>query len=232
MTRLAAARRAVRASRCHPGVEHDADAGVTLVEMVVATLIFTIILAIISTAVVSMLGTTQRDNSQANDMDAARKVISLLDHQLRYANAISTPGNSSYSSGCVTGSPCYVEWRNGNVNQQQTCTQWRFTPSTGTLAWRTWQPPLSGVGSVTATGWATAAIGLSQVNSSTPLFSIVVPTVDQPVNGHYQLALAFNATSGAPAATSTSEVTITAINSTRLPASPTPPSVCTEVTRS
>jgi prepilin-type N-terminal cleavage/methylation domain-containing protein len=199
---------------------HDADEGVTLVEMLVATMIFSIILGIITTAIVAMVHQEQKESGQTNDLDAARKVIENLDHSVRYANAITTPGTGTDGS-------FYVEWQSGNIGQQQTCTQWRYVPSSGAFQWRTWEPPLSGVGTVTAGSWATEAIGLSPVGS-TPVFSIA-PTSSS--SSKEELDVTFKATSGAPATTSASQVSLTAINSTSSSAPTGANAVCTQVGR-
>jgi prepilin-type N-terminal cleavage/methylation domain-containing protein len=209
------------------------DDGLTLVELLVSTLIFAIILTIITASIITMLEQERKQTSQTNNLDAARNVIEMLDHQVRYANAVSTPGTGTDGS-------FYVEFRTGNSNLQQTCTQWRYVPVGGAMQYRTWQPPLGGVGSATPTGWATAGTGFSQVvvgATTVPIFSLSQSLLSQPsaqvtaqglANTHYQLAVAFNASNGSPPVSSESDVTITAINSSRIPTSPTPPSVCTE----
>jgi prepilin-type N-terminal cleavage/methylation domain-containing protein len=209
------------------------DEGVSLVEMLVATAIFSIILAIITTSIVSMLREQRTQTSQTNDLNSARNVITKLDHQVRYANAVSTPGTGTDGS-------YYVEFQSGNTNLQQTCTQWRYVPTGGTIQFRTWQPPLGGVGSSPASGWNTAGAGFSLVSLSgtpVPIWSLTQTALSQPsaqqvaqaaASTHYQLTITFKASSGSPAVTSQSQVTVTGINTTRNPASPTPPSVCTQ----
>lgn len=180
----------------------NSDEGTSLIELLVVMIIFTMIMAIITTAIVNMVHEGQRQSGQSNDMSAARKVITILDHSARYANAITAPGTG-------TDGNFYVEFQTGNNGQQQTCTQWRWVQTGGKLQWRTWQPPLSGIGSVTATNWSTAAIGISKIGS-TPVFSIAVAS---SADAKEQLTVAFTATSGAPSTSSSSQVTLTAINS-------------------
>jgi type II secretory pathway pseudopilin PulG len=197
------------------------DDGISLVEVIVSTLIFAIILTVITATIVTMFRQVRVQTGQTNDLTAARNVVTKLDHQVRYANAVSTPGTGTDGS-------YYVEFRTGNLNQQQTCTQWRFVPVGGAVQYRTWLPLLAGVGSTTPSGWNTVGVGFSLIGA-TPFFSITPASVAQSsVDTHYALTVAFNASSGAPAVTSQSQVTITAINSTRNPASPTPSAVCTE----
>jgi prepilin-type N-terminal cleavage/methylation domain-containing protein len=207
------------------------DSGVSLVETIVAMMIFAIILTVITASIVTMLKQQRKQTSQTDDLNAARNVIEMLDHQVRYANALTTPGTGTDGS-------TYVEFRSGYDDLQQTCTQWRYVPTSGAMQYRTWLPPLTGSGSVTAGSWSTAGTGFTVVGT-TPIFSIAPPTTTSSgtqtaqtnADTHYQLTVTFNVSSGSPSVTSQSQVTITAINSTRSPISPTPPSVCTEIGR-
>jgi type II secretory pathway pseudopilin PulG len=197
---------------------HTSDEGTSLIELLVVMIIVTMIMAIITTAIVNMVHTSQRERGQTNNLDASRKIITLLDHSVRYANAITLPGIGTDGS-------LYFEFRTGNSGQQQTCTQWRYVSTGGVVQWRTWQPPLSGLGTVTASSWATAAIGISPIGS-TPIFSV---TASSSADAKEELNVAFTSTSGAPPSHSASQVTFTAVNST----APTPPTTatCTEVGR-
>jgi prepilin-type N-terminal cleavage/methylation domain-containing protein len=195
------------------------DAGFTLVELMVSMIVFAIILGIITTAIVAMLHQEQRQTGQADNLDASRKVIEMLDHSLRYANGVSQPGTGTDGS-------YYVEWQSGNTNQTQTCTQWRYVPTGGKLQQRTWTVPAVG-GTVTAGAWATEAVGMSPVNSSTPIFSLSTTSS----NTKEEVDVAFTATNGAPSTSSASQISLTAINSTT-PTAPTGVNaICTQVGR-
>jgi type II secretory pathway component PulJ len=200
------------------------DEGTSLIELLVVAIIFTIILGIITTAIVNMFRQSQKETGQDNNLDAARKVISMLDRSVRFANAVTLPGTGTDGS-------LYVEWQSGNSGQQQTCTQWRYVPGTGQMQWRTWQPPISGLGTVTATGWATAATGMSQIGT-TPVFAITSGTktsTSSTSDTREELAVSFTGTSGSPSTSSASQVTITAINTTT--SVPPTTATCTQVGR-
>jgi type II secretory pathway pseudopilin PulG len=191
----------------------DSDEGTTLVELLVVMIVFTMIMGIITSAIVNMVHQSQRESGQTNNLNSSRKVITLLDHSVRYANAITAPGTG-------TDGNLYFEFRTGNIGQQQMCTQWRYIATGGKMQWRTWLPP-----SATATTWATAAIGMTPVGA-TPVFTI---SATSTFDNKEELNVGFNATSGAPPTTSASQVTVTAINSTS--ASPPAAATCTEVGR-
>ena len=130
----------------------------------------------------------RKETGQTNNLNSSRKVIALLDHSVRYANAVTAPGTGTDGS-------YYFEFQTGNAGQQQTCTQWRWVPTGGTMQWRTWQPPLTG-------SWNGDADRLGdrrdrhQPGRRTPIFS------DRASNRRRtprkQLNVQFNATSGSP----------------------------------
>lgn len=193
------------------------DEGISLVELIVSTMIFAMILAIITTTIMTMMHDQQRENGIGANLDSSRKLIETLDRQVRYANAITTPGTG-------TDGGYYVEFRTGNANQQQTCTQLRYLPSTGVVAYRTWLPPLGGTGSVTASSWITLAFNVSPPSGNT-IWSI---TPSASTSNRTALTANFVTSNGAPATSTSSQVTITALNTSSSSASTT---VCNEVGR-
>jgi len=205
------------------------DEGATLVELLVAFGIFAILLAIVTAATLSMFQSSRKQASQGDDLDASRKVIELLDKQVRYANAITTPGTGPSGD-------TYVEWRTGNIGLQQTCTQWRYDPTANQLAYRSWRPTLGSPGywnNGSLTSWTTAGSGISAV-VGTPIFSITPaylgasPAPSPAPNTKEELTVAFVTTKGKPAQSQTSQVTLTATNSTSMSAPTGSQAVCTE----
>ncbi|MBV9872428.1 MAG: type II secretion system protein [Frankiaceae bacterium] len=195
----------------------DRDAGFSLLELIVVTSIFGVIMAVITASVVQMMKQSTKESGTADNLDNARKVIQTLDRTARYANNINTPGIAADGN-------YYVEYRVGNTGQQQTCYQWRYMPSTHQVQYRTWLPPLAGVGAVTATSWTIVGNGIYQTGATAP-WSI---TASNAANVHEQLAVVFSSKHGAPSTTTSNQVTITGINT----ASSSPlASICNEVGR-
>ena len=193
---------------------HRDDTGYTLTELLVSMAIFAVLLALVATATTMMFNSFRRQSGQTDNLDNSRKVISLLDKQVRYANAVNTPATG-------TDSNFYVEFRVGNTNQQQTCYQWRYNVSGKSLQYRTWQPFLTtGVGTPTATSWVTVGNGVGK-SGTTPVFSITPPT-GATTPSHEYLTITFTSTHGKPSKTTTSQVSLTAQNtsSSTAPASP------------
>jgi len=194
------------------------ESGFSLIELIVATSIFLMVLGIITAAVVSMMSQTRRESGLSDNLDSARKIFQNLDKTARYANDITTPGTG-------TDGGYYVEYRTGNTSQQQTCWQWRYTPSTGVVDERHWLPPLAGNGSTTPTAWIQEGNGVS-LSGATPIWSI---SAYSGSSNHQTLTAVFKTThGGGPAISQTNQETFTAINTTS--ASPLS-SICNEVGR-
>ncbi|MDP9164908.1 MAG: prepilin-type N-terminal cleavage/methylation domain-containing protein [Actinomycetota bacterium] len=214
MTRLM---RRVRSER-----DCDGDGGFTLLELLVSAMIFSIFIAIFATATTTMLADVRKEQGNANELDANRKVLALLDRQARYANAINTPGIG-------TDSNPYVEWREGDIGAQQTCYQWRLNVSARQLQYRTWQPPVppATTPAATATAWSTQAVTIDPPSGGTSAVFVLAPG-GALISGRQQLSVTFIDKQGNPYSRTATQVSLTGQNTT----STTPPSgVCTEIGR-
>jgi prepilin-type N-terminal cleavage/methylation domain-containing protein len=181
------------------------DGGYTLTELLVSMGIFALLLALVAAATTTMFKSLWKQTGQTDNLDNSRKVIALLDKQVRYANAINTPGTGSDGN-------FYVDWRSGNQNQQQTCYQWRLVLSSKQLQYRTWQPPLFSGTTPAASSWVTVGTGVT-APASTPLFSITPPT-SALTPSHEYLTISFVSTHGNPAKSTTNKVSLTGANTT------------------
>lgn len=121
-----------RARATAPG---NPEAGISVIELIVALGIFTFVVAIFMSGVVVMTRNTVRSEVTADAGDDLRTVFQRLDKQVRYADAMNFPGVSG------TGS-AYVEFRTPATvaaSGVETCTQWRWVPSTQRLEVRSWR---------------------------------------------------------------------------------------------
>lgn len=185
--------------------------GFTLVELLVSIFLFAIVLALVASATLVMEHGLRKSQGQSDNLDASRKVLLLLDRQVRYANAITQPGVGA------TPTASYIEWQSGDTNQPQTCTQWRYDSAGATLAYRTWQVPTVTGASVTPTGWVPEAFGVSKVGSTSVFATTALPvgTATPPgtTANHASVSVVFAVKHGAqPSTTSASQVTLTAVN--------------------
>ncbi len=148
------------------------DEGYTLTELLVSMAIFGILLSLVAAATMMMSHDLTRQTGQTDNLDRSRKIMSVLDKQARYANAINNPATG-------TDGNLYVEWRSGNTNQQQTCYQWRWVTSKHTLQYRKWLEPFGASSNTTPTAWAPVGDGVYQ-SGSTQIFAISSPFVQTP----------------------------------------------------
>ena len=184
-------------------VAGDEDSGFTLIELLVSITLLSILMALVTSAMLSMFSTTRKQQGVADAADANRAVLQRLDRDVRFANAVNTPG-----AGATAGS-WYVEWRNGNTGQPQTCTQWRF--AAGALQSRSWT---EGSASATLTSWSTLETGVTAV-SGKPIFDLgsAVVTGSGAAPQRQQLLVAFQSTRGVQQrSVRATQLTITAAN--------------------
>ena len=122
-------------TRLREAVRRRDDAGMTLVELLVAMGIFTLVIAIFMGGVVMMTRGTVRADVTSASGDSVRNVFQRLERQVRYAESVNYPGTGP--SGAT-----YVEFRTGaavSSTGQAMCTQWRWDPSSGDLQSRSWR---------------------------------------------------------------------------------------------
>lgn len=125
------------------------DRGITLVETLVAMMIFTICFGVFISGLLVMVRDTTRAQDVVDASNQMRKAFSTMDTQARYAESVNQPG--------VVGTSWYVEFRDPIVNAgNPECTQWRYDVTTGTLSTRSWDSTVL----VTAP-WTVLATGLS-----------------------------------------------------------------------
>ncbi|MBC3761964.1 PulJ/GspJ family protein [Quadrisphaera oryzae] len=202
--------------------EPDGDEGVTLVETLVAMSIFSVVLTIFMAAVLSMTTSTGRVNATTDAGDGVRAAFLRLDRQVRYADAINQPVQSSSGS-------WYVEFRTSQRadGQPTLCTQWRFDPSAQVLQLRSWadgQAPASAFQTITTDVLPPETAGSSP---------FVVEKADADhANQKLTVAVSAGSGSGAYAGRASMQTSFVARNSSMSSASNTPgTSVCPQATR-
>ena len=176
--------------------ESGDDAGFTLVDMVVATTLMLVVMAMFSVTIVRLYGTANNLDARSTAQASINIAMQRLDRQVRYAKGISTPY-------LVSGNQ-YIDFlaiqRTGTTIVQQ-CIQVRV--ASGVLAQRTW---LYQASPLTPTPWRPLVTGLT---SATP-FTYLAPT---DTLGYQQLTVALAAGTGRGADSNTT--TFVALNSDR-----------------
>jgi prepilin-type N-terminal cleavage/methylation domain-containing protein len=138
--------RTVRAGR-------PADAGLTLIEVVVSVAIMSVFLAMVTGAMLRLFQTSNAVTTTSAAHGQLNTAFMRLDKQIRYAAGISTPA--------AVGGDQYVEWVTTNTGTA-ICTELRLHVSNNQLQQRTWT---DGTSPVTPTAWLPLA---SDVTGSTP----------------------------------------------------------------
>jgi prepilin-type N-terminal cleavage/methylation domain-containing protein len=166
------------------------DAGVTLIELMVAMTLMSIFGTIFVSGIAQMYRAANYAEALATAQSQVRIAFGRLDTQIRYATGLSTPGPA-------TGADRYVEYLTSNTGTEM-CGQIRLQGSTSLLQWRQWnrggQPG----------GWTLLA---SQVSSATPF------TVTQTSTGSASQTLTITLTSAASGGSKQFRTTFAALNS-------------------
>ena len=170
------------------------DSGYTMVELVVAMGIFSVLLAVFAVTIENFTRATIVSVQTSDQSTQARTIFNLFDKQVRSSSAINRP--------VLVGGNWYVEFRTDAISPS-TCTQWVLRTSTQTLAVRTWT---TGVTAVSTPGsWRTLA---TDVSSTGQPFTFTAGTTEVP---NQQLAIDLRYRKGTGPVTS-SRSTFTAQN--------------------
>lgn len=170
------------------------DGGMTLVELLVAMFIFSIVLAIVGTAMRSMIASTVRVNGTGEAVVDVDRVFNRLDKQVPYASAI--------NAATQVGTRSYIEFRTDVEvgGFPPGCWQYRLDSATGLLQVR--RAPEATPAAVTA--WSTIATEVQPRPDAAadPPFSLVPSEDGGSFVDRQQLRVAIDVTrTGAPPVT-------------------------------
>lgn len=115
--------------------QSDHDRGFSLIELVVAVFIFSVVAAVFLTSAIGMLRAATDAESRSRTASSVIIITQLLDRQVRYADSINFPGTGA--SGAR-----YIEFRtpaSSSLSGFAECTQWRFLPAEGRIESRSWR---------------------------------------------------------------------------------------------
>lgn len=115
------------------GNAQQAQAGVTMVELMVTMFVFTIFLGIVTSSVIGITKASTQAQTVARSSTGVLNVFQKFDRAIRYADVINPP--------VATANGRYVEFRTpaptpGGV---ALCTQWRYVPSAQEIQSRQWK---------------------------------------------------------------------------------------------
>lgn len=190
------------------------DAGITLVEVAVSTAVMAVAMAIFTTGIVQIYRAVSTVDALSTAQTHLMTAFRRLDHEVRYATAISKPANSSTISS--------VEYVLATA-AGATCVQLKLDAAAGRLSRRSW---LKDDDPVTPTPWQ---LLVSSVRPTTPAPAGMSGTPFDVRNGDAKftsptLTVALTVTGGT-GTTRQSAVTLSALNA---PAELTKDPVCPE----
>jgi type II secretory pathway pseudopilin PulG len=142
------------------------DDGFTVVELGVAMIVSALLLAMVVTALLSLVGAYRTVQDTTLSDDRGRVILDRIDRDLRQASAVNLPQ--------TVGAAAFVEYETdvGPPGAPPTCTQWRLDGSTHELAVRTWTLPAPAV----APSWGTIASGVVNDLTAEPPFAVAGST--------------------------------------------------------
>ncbi|HEY8914121.1 prepilin-type N-terminal cleavage/methylation domain-containing protein [Lacisediminihabitans sp.] len=144
----------------------DADAGFSLVELMVAMAIFTIFVAVILTSIVAISRSAVRTQLVGQSTNSTLVVFGSLDRQVRYSDSINYPGVG-------TSGNRYVEFRVPAASTagglQAICYQWRFSVADSRLESRQWNES----DPTTATAWSPKLTDVANDGDATHPFQLI-----------------------------------------------------------
>lgn len=184
------------------------DAGVTLIELLVAMSVMSILMTIVTAAVVQIHHAVNGVDSLAQTQSQINTAFVRLDKEIRYARGVSDPA--------LVSGDYYVEYLR-SVNSVDTCVELRLRTATSELQRRQWTKNMS---PLAPGAWTTLA---SNVTGATP-FTVTAADTNSLTGFRYQrLTVALTAivgggssgvNSGRAGATRQTNVTFTAMNAT------------------
>ncbi len=139
--------------------EADDDSGFSLVELLIAMMIFSIFLIILVSTLTGIQRASTKVSVVAQTSNGMLNVFSKFDRQVRYADSVNFPGLGA--SGAR-----YVEFRvpaASSPNGVTTCTQWKYDPVAKSLQSRTWPEAAN----ATPTAWFTVLPNVGALPAAT-----------------------------------------------------------------
>ncbi|WP_456824649.1 PilW family protein [Cellulomonas sp. P5_E12] len=141
------------------------DAGMTLAELLVSMIVFSVAMAMIMTAVIAVMGVTKEAQGASDAVFSTRQALATIDRQVRSGNVLFSPADEvAFVSTCqdmgTNKGSCMRIFTQSNGNEK--CVQWQMkADGSGTyrLQMRSWETTWQTGGTVTP--WGVVARGLT-----------------------------------------------------------------------
>jgi prepilin-type N-terminal cleavage/methylation domain-containing protein len=172
---------------------HEDERGTTLLELIIAMAIMSIVMTVFGTTLASVQEGEVRQENLTQSLDDAQLALQQLDHEIRSGNVLYDPalegGSQSSCSGCV---PSYTVrvYTQANADTRSTyyCTLWKI--DTNQTLWTRQWPPSDPTGALpwrsVATGIVSRTLGVAAFALDTdPLKGSRTLNVTLAVNDNY-----------------------------------------------
>jgi prepilin-type N-terminal cleavage/methylation domain-containing protein len=198
--------------------------GFTIIELMVSIILLAVVSASFLAATNAIYSGVHKQQGVTDASDGNRKVLELLDKQVRYASAINAPATAADGNFYVD--YLWTKTVPGQVDVP-TCSQWRLNPVSDILQWRSWT---SGTIPSPTPAWITIDKGVVNVPATQPPFALQAPVAIQTgiVLKYQELALNLTTVRDKGNVSTTSNFTALNSPSSGLPST----AVCQEVARS
>ncbi len=205
-----------------PARARAGEGGFTLIEMMVAMLILSVVLVVALESFTNVITSQVRQSSVSNSESQLAQAFIALDTEVRYSEGVDVPDS--------TGGSYYVEFEYYTPANVAECAELQYAPGSGTLSQRTWVDP-GGSSTPSPGAWDVLARGLTTAGQPFSLVTDVAGQTGIPTHmQQLQVSLTASAGKGIGRESSQSTVVFTAVDTT----SPKPPAtpVCAGVTPS
>ncbi len=154
------------------------EQGMTLVELLVAMMILSIVMIVVSSVFASVEGAIVRQNNLNSTLDQGRLALQQLDRELRSGNVLydpakegsGLPGDPTLCTGCAVGYTLRLYTQsNADTSSGYHCELWKIDSNQQLLA-RTWPPNDPNPPNVTS--WRVIATGVVNRTVGTTAFAL------------------------------------------------------------
>ena len=194
----------------------DGDAGFSLIESLIAMVIFSIFMGVATGAIISIMQSTQKTQNLTDSAAEVENAFQTLDHQVRYSDVI----NPTYpeDSSAFVNNAYYVEFhQQATASSVETCYQLKYDVTNKALYERSWKPKVT---PVSASSWKLLAHTLLPPASAPYPFTETAAgnknAAGDLLSAHQQLSVTLTVQASAGKTKEGSSVTanFTALNST------------------
>lgn len=184
-----------------------AQAGYSLVEMVVAISIFMIFSSMVTASIVQLTRSAAASETRAASSSVLSNAFQNLDRSIRYASSVNFPGVGGDGS-------TYIEyWVSplAAADGQGKCVQWRYNPTAGTLATRSWHSDTDHDGTLGV--WQVKASNVQAADAGTPTWKYPFELIPAAGSASQQVVFTLRVGSDAYGAVSRAQTRFVARNS-------------------